>query len=436
MDPFVKRLLMVSPYFVPMNYVGAKRTLHFCRHLPAAGWSSAVVALPASIERDPALETLVPNVPMFRGFRGGPVAWAEDLRAQLDTPAPQRPTGAAKAKASPPPPADGLLEALKSASDRYTRYLPWSYAGTVLFALEQRVDVVYVSAGPYSGLELGHAVARTLNRPLVVDLRDPWSLEENFQAERSARGQKLVEARERVIFDRSAAIILNTESALDAYRSAYAGTPAAARMHCIRNAFDPALYAAPAALEADGPSRPFRIGYYGHLRANKDAVLFLEALARFLAIAGLSPADVELTTFGERTAADDAAAARFGLAESVVGHPWVPFTRCPEILGRCDVLLDLMGPRHTLQISGKLYDYLACGRPILSVSPNAEVGRILEDTGAGLWVGNDVGAIAHALGVLYSERHAPRALHAARLQPYTAQVATTKLVELLQEASR
>ncbi len=427
----MKRLLMISPFFVPMNYVGAKRTLHFCRHLPARGWAPVVVALPADIERDPALDALVPAIPLFRGYRGGPVAWAEDLARPLERKRPAAAPGAPPAPRRAQP--DGLLAALSSASDRYSRYLPWSYAGTLAFALRHRIDVVYVSAGPYSGLELGLAVARTLGKPLVVDLRDPWSIEENYKSERTPRGQALVEARERAVFERSSAIILNTESALAAYQKTYAGCALPERMHAIRNAFDPALYGPPAHPGPRSADRPLRLGYYGHLRPNKDSALFFEGLARFLEVEGLGPRAVEIQSFGERTPADEAAAARFGLSDVFVAHPWVPFTECPAVLGRCDVLLDLMGPRHGLQISGKLYDYFACGRPILSVSPNLEVGRILEETGAGLRVDNDAGAIAAALSRFHAGAFdAPIAPE--RLAAYDAETATHRLASLLDRA--
>jgi hypothetical protein len=431
MDASVNRLLMISPYFVPMNYVGAKRTLHFCRHLPPFEWEPAVVALPASMEADPALATLVPDVPMFRGYRGGPVAWLEDLAARhrpprsSPRPCPKR---SPRGKTS-----DGWLDAVRSAADRYARYLPWALGGALSLAATTGARAVYVSAGPYSGLELGYAVSRILKLPLFVDLRDPWALEENLQAARTPRAQRLVAASERRIFSHAAGIILNTESALGAYRIAYACTPAAERMACVRNAFDPELYCEPASPPSD--REPFRIGYYGHLRANKDAVLFLEGLARFIGSAGLHPTDVELLTFGERTPQDEEAIARFGLGDAVMTHPWVPFPECPAVLGRCHLLLDLMGPRHGLQISGKFYDYLACGRRILSISPNRELDAIYATTGAGRRVDNTVEAIADALAAEWHRRSATPAVDPVRLAPFTAAAATRRLVRVIEQGA-
>lgn len=427
MDASVNRLLMISPYFVPMNYVGAKRTLHFCRHLPPFDWEPAVVALPATMEPDPALTTLIPDVPMFRGYRGGPIAWLEDLAARHPRP-PSGTRTTTRGKTS-----DTWLDAVRSAADRYARYLPWALGGSLTLAATTGAQAVYVSAGPYSGLELGYAVSRLMRLPLFVDLRDPWALEENLQSARTPRAQRLVAASERRIFSHAAGIILNTESALAAYRTAYQRTPAADRMACVRNAFDPELYCEPA--PPPGPRDPFRIGYYGHLRANKDAVLFLEALARFISSAGLRPADVELLTFGERTPQDEEAIVRFGLGDAVVNHPWVPFPECPAVLGRCHLLLDLMGPRHGLQISGKFYDYLACGRRILSISPNRELDAIYAATGVGLRVENSVDAVADALAAEWRRRDVHRPPDPVHLAPFTAAAATRRLVRVIEQGA-
>ena len=75
-----RRFLMVSPFFVPMNYVGAKRSLHLARHLPEFGWEPAVYCMPEEFEQDPALLGLIPPCPINRGFRAGPLARWQDAR--------------------------------------------------------------------------------------------------------------------------------------------------------------------------------------------------------------------------------------------------------------------------------------------------------------------------------------------------------------------
>lgn len=418
---------MISPAFVPMRRIGAKRALHFARHLPSHGWEPAVIALPEWIEPDDALIPLVPAVPMLRAFRCGPVALAEDALHRLDR--------TTRRKSAAPAAWSGKPGGLSSAFDRYDKYQPFVFPRALLFLLRHRCDAIYANAGPFSGLDLGAALARATGRPFVADLRDPWSIEPNYIAARSALAQRVVAWRERRCFAAAARIVVNTEAARAAYTAHYAGTIDPRRFTAIRNCFDPALYGPMP--DPPDPQEPLRIVYYGHLRASKNAVQFLSALAGFAREHGLGSGDVELITLGDRTAADEAAIADLGLGGVVKAHDWLPFTRCRELLGRADLLLDLMGPTHALQISGKFFDYLACRRPILSISPNAEMDAILAATGAGRRVPNEAPAIRAALEEAWNRKRAGVLFTPddEAVAGFTAEPAARRLAAVLDEAT-
>ncbi len=63
-----------------------------------------------------------------------------------------------------------------------------------------------------------------------------------------------------------------------------------------------------------------------------------------------------------------------------------------------DALLLLTGPGHTSEATGKLFDYLAAGRPILALARGNVAARIVRETGTGVVVEpEDVEGIARAL---------------------------------------
>jgi len=442
----MKRFLMISPYFVPMNYVGAKRALHLARHLPALGWEPAVVALPDHLERDPALEPLVPALPIYRGFRSGPVAWVEDALARVRREGPAA-SVAPKARPACAPPTGAaalprrllawarreLVGAISDPVDRFAKYLPWALLGSLRLLRRTGCRAIYANSGPFSALQLGAALARLTGLPLISDLRDPWALEPNYRAARTALAQRLVELQEGHCFQRSQAVLLNTEAALAAYREEYAGRLPAERFDAVRNCYDPELYAPGPA--APGPDERFRIIYYGHLRPTKNAGLFLRALRRFVQAAGIEPGRLVFVTLGERTPADREAISALGLGDYVQEHPWLPFTRCRELLGRAHLLLDLMGPQHGLQISGKLYDYLACERPVLSVSPNPEVDGILCSTGVGRRVAVDEESIVAGLTWAWERRGQALQPDRDALIRYQAQPAAARVAGWLERVT-
>jgi len=93
----------------------------------------------------------------------------------------------------------------------------------------------------------------------------------------------------------------------------------------------------------------------------------------------------------------------------------------------------LMGPGHHLQISGKIYDYLAAGRPVLSISPNPEVGEILTDAGLGERVELDFEQIVAALGRAWDRRGALPVADEARMR-YSAAPAAASMAAIFDAA--
>jgi glycosyltransferase involved in cell wall biosynthesis len=418
-----------------MNYVGAKRTLHFCRHLPTHGWHPAVVALPDTLERDEALVPLVPDVPMLRTLRGGPLAWAEDLRDRLKGPKSGW-DAQYKAQAKQSKELTSFKKVLAevqgafAAMDRFAKYLPWALPGIVRFARAQRCQLIYASAGPFSALLLADFLRRALNLPMVLDLRDPWSLEPNYRASWTATGLKTVQALEQTLFAHAAKVILNTQASYSAHVEHYLGAIPAERFMFLRNQFDPDLYGPPGPVPSH--SDPFRIIYYGHLRPTKNAGLFLGALKRFITEHALAPGQLEFITLGEVTPADAETWRALGLEPYIRQHGWLSFPDSPSLLGTADVLLDLMGPNHGLQISGKIYDYLAAGRPILSISPNTELDAVFAETGAGERVDLSEDAIVAALNRRFARpKFAP---DSKGLQHYTAAAASATLARVFDGA--
>jgi glycosyltransferase involved in cell wall biosynthesis len=105
-----------------------------------------------------------------------------------------------------------------------------------------------------------------------------------------------------------------------------------------------------------------------------------------------------------------------GLGDGLVarlGH--VPRAQALALQRRADALLLLTSPRHVSHATGKLYEYLAAGRPIIALARGNEAARVVQETGTGIAVPpDDVEAIHAAIragmrGEL-DARFAPRGL--------------------------
>jgi glycosyltransferase involved in cell wall biosynthesis len=124
---------------------------------------------------------------------------------------------------------------------------------------------------------------------------------------------------------------------------------------------------------------------------------------------------------GDFRRADRDWAAGLGLGDRLELLPFVDHRRTLELQRDSEALLLLLpevGERGRDVPSGKLYEYLAAGRPILAaVPPGGAAANLVERAGAGIVVSpNDVAGQARALGDLV-ERRRRRALEPVRLEP-------------------
>jgi len=87
-----------------------------------------------------------------------------------------------------------------------------------------------------------------------------------------------------------------------------------------------------------------------------------------------------------------------------------------------DALLLLTSPDHASHATGKLFEYLSAGKPIIALARGNEAARIVQETGTGVAVApDDVEGIAHALlaavdgtlGVAYAPRGRDRYVYPA-----------------------
>jgi glycosyltransferase involved in cell wall biosynthesis len=136
---------------------------------------------------------------------------------------------------------------------------------------------------------------------------------------------------------------------------------------------------------------------------NRHLPHFAEASLRAIAESDL---DVVARFVGRLRPADRDWAEGLGLGDRLELLPYVPRRRALELQRDSDALLLLVadaGGRGTGAPSGKIFDYLAAGRPILAaVPPEGAAAALIRETDAGLVVSpDDVGGLRDALADLH-----------------------------------
>ena len=416
----MREFLYVSPLFPPRTEVGALRPLKFLRHLSKHGWRAVVLADRGRGPGSSALERCVPD-----GVR---VAWEY---------ADPRPPRARVGRSTPrvgrsTPRAPGPLAWL-SDPDVFpiVAELPGlrraTKAGLRILESSPDIEAIMVNADPYGALLVGAGLARASGLPLVLDLRDPWSQCSLRRARRPALAQRWVEWLERSAFARASAIILNTETALEAYRAAYRDFDPSL-FCCIRNHHDRELNW----LDAGGEVGPLAgddkasLLFLGGFRRHVEGDVLLEVLSRLKA-RGLGDR-VRLVVTGRLIPETWAAARRMGVEEMLLDHPFVPLTETGPVMEAADVLVALNN-RTDQRIMAKLYDYATSTRPVLVMARSPELERLCAQVKMQYVDLEDVDAAAAWLAERLSSGR-PAAVP-RDVRPLSSEAATARLAAIL-----
>lgn len=248
-------------------------------------------------------------------------------------------------------------------------------------------DVIWCTADPWSGLEATRWLAEGFKVPWVADFRDPWTISELRTAGQWPISRKLDTYFERKILKSADAVIFQTASVEEAYHQRYPDLDF--QSHVITNSFDPYVFDDPIKFqsnpvmpvsEADG----LHLGFFGRFRAMSPATVIIDALAAVRRRSPAIAARIFVHSFGTLNEADRTYAEEHGVLEAFVTEGAVPLEASLGVLRKFDLLLVSTDIRRREIIPAKIFEYLAAGRPILSLSRNTEVGYILERTGTGL----------------------------------------------------
>ncbi len=326
------------------------------------------------------------------------------LRAPFDrTASSESQLGAAKQTSSPPAPSKrapsigyrkrGIAGCVVQTLDRQFPTDSW----LLLFAAKYREllrvvrhvqpDVLWCTGDPWSALVAARELAEHFKIPWVADFRDPWTLSEIRTKGQWALSRRIDAYLERRIIESADVVMFQASSVEEAYRRHYGTLNIETRT--ITNSFDPNVFDDPITYET-GSAMPvsgadgLHIGFFGRFRTMSPASLIIDAMSTARRRDPVQAARIHIHSFGPLNEADSAYARKQGVEASFEREDAVPLEQSLAVLRRFDLLLVSTDVSRNQIIPAKIFEYLAAGRPILSLSRNREVEEILEQTGTGI----------------------------------------------------
>jgi glycosyltransferase involved in cell wall biosynthesis len=305
-------------------------------------------------------------------------------------------------------------------------WLPYLLPSAQRVAGRSRFDCVITTSGPESVHLVGLALRRR-GPAWIADLRDGWGFETLHDW--PTRAQEALDARlERLAMTRADGVSAVTDPIAADLRERL-GVDA----WTVTNGYDPEEM--PATADAHGLLDDGRHSmlHTGRMASSQRSPLpLLNALRVLRAEDPETASRFELALAGPLTPEERAMACAEDLGSQVRALGNLARPRALELQRAADSLLLLTAGNRRGEATGKLYEYLAAGRPILVLGDRTEAARIVRETGCGLAVAaGDAGAVAAALRRIVRGEVAARDGAARERYAYPAVAARmAELVEL------
>lgn len=387
------RVLIAAYYFPPLSGSGVYRSIKFVKYLRDFGWEPTVISTDQAPPEFTYLdESLVAEIP-----EDVEVVRIPDYIGTLR-------------ETSFPDHKDDILDFLgsvlrqdKKAAELFESLrgdrigeaelltcpcasLTWAY--DVVQYIEKNTDihqfqVIYTTSGPFSTHLIGAYFQSKYGIPWVADYRDPWTKNAAFDYDTNSVWYKLFSALESILLHQADRSLTVVPGLVDVYTERF--QLESGKMACITNGYDEEDFGA--VKPPRGPMQYFVINYSGLIYGQgRSIVPILKALQQLRDEKLVDIKKIQFRIVGTKGVESEKLAANFGLQEIIVQTGYVSHTEALQSNQDAHILLLLAGcdAKFKYFYTGKIFDYLRTGKPILAIVPkNGIVDQTLRETGHG-----------------------------------------------------
>jgi len=377
----MKKILIITYYWPPSGGAGVQRWLKFTKYLPEFGLEPVVLtvdpAMASYAQTDESLEQEVSG--SLRVYRTKTVEFY-NLYKQL-TGKKEIPYGGFANEG-----ADSILQRMARVV-RGNLFIPdprkgwnrYAYRKATELIRQYRIDLVLTSSPPHSTQLIGLKLKKKLGIRWIADLRDPWTdIYYYRELHHSSLARKVDRDLELAVLRNADRVITVSQDVKRIFAEKLTGGPAS-KFIVIPNGYDEADFNRTVEL----PDGKFVITYTGTISEAYDMTGFLDALSLMdrqartgirLRFVGKVPASV-IEKIRQKVPDIDL---------DLVGY--VDHQESVRYLLRSSVQL-LIIPRAENNkgiVTGKFFEYLASGKPVLAIGPRGgDLDQLMEETGCG-----------------------------------------------------
>ena len=380
----MKRVLIITYYWPPSGGSGVQRWLKMSKYLPEYGWQPVIYTtenaeypiIDHSLEKD-----VAPNIEVIRRPINEPYsAYKKFLGIKKEETVKM---GFIQEKEK--------NKSWKSDLTLWVRgnfFIPDARCGWVKpsvrflkeYLNEHPVDAIISTGPPHSMHLIALKLKEALGLPWIADFRDPWTEIDYYNdLHLTAWADRKHHRLEQEVLTKANKVV--TVAPDGARRLGRLGNR---NVRTIYNGFDRDD-------DAQTPvnlSEQFTITYLGVLSKIQNPSNLWQALAELIKEDSGFDKNLKINMIGQIDSAVVSSIDENGLTQHVAYSPYMPHDQVSAVHRSSTLLLLLLmpdsEPRAKGLLTGKLFEYMASGRPILCIGPeDGDAARILRETGAG-----------------------------------------------------
>lgn len=400
----MKRVLIISYYWPPAGGSGVQRWVKFAKYLPAEGWQP-VVYTPQNPELSSVDETLLKDIPAEAEIIKRPILEpygfyrrlfgsksSTDMQSLIKD-------SAVSATGGEVNPISGGSKSWKQSLSLWVRgnlFIPdprvWWVCPSVRFLKkylkEHPVDAIVTTGPPQSMHLIGRGLHRATGIPWVADFRDPWTKMFYYKhLHLSKCADRRHHRLEKSVLDEASAVISVSPLVQQEFQEMTLN-----RVELITNGFDADDFVdicgevLPSADEHSSPTT-FNITHTGLFAEDGNPLALWDAIAAKCAEDEAFAKALRIRLVGKVDAAIITALSERGLADHVdaLGYRSHDEAVAEQRAAGLLILPLRQEPEYRNVLPGKIFEYLASGRPVLGIGQeDGAAAKVLTDSGVGV----------------------------------------------------
>jgi glycosyltransferase involved in cell wall biosynthesis len=425
----LRKILMVTQFYYPDRIIGAHRLGRLTKYLPDEKWHSVVLTVKekyASI-LDKELYSEIPNTTEV--IRSN--FWSCDqLRPFISKIYGQKLN----------------LEAIRSSSVSNTKHrsgfkawievpdaIGWLPFGLIKgLCVSDRCDMIWATSPTTTSLVISALLGWLVHKPLVVDFRDPWRVEQARPY--PTRFHKMIDRGwEKFVLNQAARIVVVTEGIAHEYRQRF--PQHAHKIFVIYNGFDDCDFNhLEPVIDQSTLFDGLKLGYLGSLYQGREQS-FLKLMQAVGSDRQQSESEpVRVFARGPQPEKFSHLAREAGAEDCLDVAGSLSYRQALALMCQLDILVIIGSVHHAYALPGKLFEYIGAGKPILTIAPPGEITDFIRRYGVGLAVEpNDEKGILNAISDLKRNQQKYRIRIRQVAKCFTSKIMAEKTTALFED---